>query len=85
MIDIKKYIETRKEQRLVAEYNGRKPIHLNGEMSLNTALAIFEEAGRVEAVGAPNIIQECAKGGRRTVWDKLSGWSILERRLNKIQ
>lgn len=78
MTEIKKYIEARKDYRLVAAYSGRKPVYIHGEVSLNEALEAFE------AIGKPDFIQECVKGKRRTVWDRLAGWSPLEKLINNL-
>ena len=75
MIDIKEYIETRREYRLRAEYPGRKQIYIHGEVSLNEALEAFEKFGK------PHIIQECIKKRKITVWERISGWSKLEKNL----
>jgi hypothetical protein len=79
MIDIKEYIETRRDYRLMADYDGRKQAYFHWEMSLSEALKIFESAGK------PNFIQECVKGGKRTVWDRLAGWGVLEINLKNRQ
>jgi hypothetical protein len=83
MTGIKEYIETKRDYRLMAEYDAIGSSYLHMITSLNKALEIFEAIGNIEAVGAPNVIKECVKGGKRIVWDKLGGWGMLEKALNR--
>jgi hypothetical protein len=75
MTDIKGYIETRRDYRLRGEYDGRESLYFHGKMSLKEGLAAFE------AIGKPNLIQECTKGKKVTVWHRLEGWGRLEKNL----
>lgn len=85
MIDIKEYIEIKKEYRLRAEYDNGEYLYIQGKTSLNTALALFElAAARKKELGRIKFIQEhigIKNGGKRTVWHRHDGWGRLERDL----